>query len=162
GSRKGSILREGRATNDPSNNTQTIDIRGKKVLVTGADGFIGSHPVECLLQAGASVRALACYNSLNSWGWLDTFDRPTLSELEVVSGDVRDSGNMDQAVRGCEVVFHLAALIAIPFSYHAPEAYVDTNIKGTLNVMQAARRYGVARLLVTSTSEVYGTARYVP
>ena len=130
--------------------------------MTGADGFIGSHLVEALLQAGASVRALACYNSHNSWGWLDSFDRDTLAQVEVLSGDVRDGGNMDHAVRGCDMVLHLAALIAIPFSYHAPEAYVDTNIKGTLNVMQAARRHGVARLLVTSTSEVYGTARYVP
>ena len=130
--------------------------------MTGADGFIGSHLVECLLCAGASVRALVCYNSQNSWGWLDTFERATLAQVEVISGDVRDSGNMDHAVRGCDVVFHLAALIAIPFSYQAPESYVDTNIKGTLNVMQAARRQEAERLLVTSTSEVYGTARYVP
>ncbi|MEI7731291.1 MAG: NAD-dependent 4,6-dehydratase LegB [Verrucomicrobiota bacterium] len=139
-----------------------MDIRGKKVLVTGADGFIGSHLVERLLQSGANVRALACYNSQNSWGWLDTLDRASLEQVEVISGDVRDGGNMDHAVEGCDVVFHLAALIAIPFSYHAPEAYIDTNIKGTLNVMQAVRRHKVARLLVTSTSEVYGTARYVP
>lgn len=130
--------------------------------MTGADGFIGSHLVERLLDAGAAVRALACYNSLNSWGWLDTFERTVLSQIEVVSGDVRDGGSMDHCVEGCDLVFHLAALIAIPFSYQAPESYIDTNIKGTLNVLQAARRHRVQRLLVTSTSEVYGTARYVP
>ncbi len=139
-----------------------MELSDKRVLVTGGDGFIGSHLVERVLAEGARVRALVCYNSLNTWGWLDTFPAATLSQIEVVSGDIRDAGNLDDAVRGCDVVFHLAALIAIPFSYHAPEAYVDTNIRGTLNVLQAVRRHQVARLLVTSTSEVYGTAQYVP
>jgi NAD dependent epimerase/dehydratase len=139
-----------------------MELCDKRVLVTGSDGFIGSHLVERLLAEGAKVRALVYYNSFNTWGWLDTFPAATLSQIEVVSGDIRDAGNLDAAVRGCDAVFHLAALIAIPFSYHAPEAYVDANIRGTLNVLQAARRHQVARLLVTSTSEVYGTAQYVP
>ena len=139
-----------------------MDLGGRNVLVTGADGFIGSHLVERLVAEGARVRALVCYNSQNSWGWLDTFDKETLAQIEVVAGDVRDGAYVASAVEKCGVVFHLAALIAIPFSYHAPEAYVDTNIKGTLNVLLAARRFGVERLMTTSTSEVYGTARYVP
>jgi NAD dependent epimerase/dehydratase len=139
-----------------------MDLRDKKVLVTGADGFIGSHLVERLQVEGAKVRAFVCYNSFNSWGWLDSLAREHLERMEIVSGDVRDGGCVENAVNGCDVVLHLAALIAIPFSYHAPEAYVDTNIKGTLNVLQAARKANTARLVVTSTSEVYGTARYVP
>ena len=139
-----------------------MDLRDKKVLVTGADGFIGSHLVEQLQAEGAKVRAFVCYNSFNSWGWLDSLTREQLDRIEIVSGDVRDAGCVETAVRGCEVVLHLAALIAIPFSYLAPEAYVDTNIKGTLNVLQAARKANVARLVVTSSSEVYGTARHVP
>ncbi len=130
-----------------------------KVLVTGADGFIGSHLVELLLAEGYSVRALSLYNSFNYWGWLEDIKHP---ELEIVNGDVRDAAFCRHITKGCEIVFHLAALIAIPYSYVAPESYVDTNIKGTLNMCQAAKDEGVKRLIVTSTSEVYGTARYVP
>ncbi len=130
-----------------------------KVLVTGADGFIGSHLTELLLAQGYEVRALSVYNSFNYWGWLDGINH---SRLEVVSGDVRDAAFCHHLVRDCEVVFHLAALIAIPYSYIAPESYVDTNIKGTLNMCQAALDCGVKRLIVTSTSEVYGSAQYVP
>ena len=139
-----------------------MDLAGKRVLVTGADGFIGSHLSEALVAAGAQVRALALYNSFGTWGWLDTLPPDTLAALEVVSGDVRDPYGVRAAVRGVDVVFHLAALIAIPYSYHAPDSYVATNVQGTLNVLQAVRDLGVARLLVTSTSEVFGTARYVP
>lgn len=130
-----------------------------KVLVTGADGFIGSHLTEALLSHGCSVRALAQYNSFNNWGWLEEIHSP---KLEVVTGDVRDPNFCRHIVRGIDTVFHLAALIAIPYSYVAPDSYVDTNIKGTLNMCQAARDEGVERILVTSTSEVYGTAKYVP
>lgn len=131
----------------------------KKVLVTGADGFIGSHLTELLLEEGYEVRALSVYNSFNYWGWLDDIKHP---RLEVVSGDVRDAAFCRHITQGCDTVFHLAALIAIPYSYVAPESYVDTNIKGTLNMCQAALDHNVRRLIVTSTSEVYGTARYVP
>lgn len=131
----------------------------KKVLVTGADGFIGSHLTEMLLEEGYEVRALSVYNSFNYWGWLDGVRH---DRLEVVSGDVRDPNFCREAAKGCDTIFHLAALIAIPYSYVAPDSYVDTNIKGTLNICQAARDAGVERLIVTSTSEVYGTARYVP
>lgn len=131
----------------------------KQILVTGADGFIGSHLTQLLLSEGYRVRALSQYNSFNYWGWLDDIRHPS---LEVVCGDVRDPNFCREAVRGCDTVFHLAALIAIPYSYVAPDSYVDTNIKGTLNICQAARDMGVERLVVTSTSEVYGTARYVP
>ena len=131
----------------------------KTAVVTGADGFIGSHLTEALLAEGCHVRALVQYNSFNSWGWLEALDHP---ELEVVAGDVRDPDFCRTLVKGADTVFHLAALIAIPFSYTAPDSYVDTNIKGTLNMCQAARDGGVERLLVTSTSEVYGTALYVP
>lgn len=131
----------------------------KKVLVTGADGFIGSHLSELLLEEGYEVRALSVYNSFNYWGWLDDIKHP---RLEVVSGDVRDAAFCRHITQGCDTVFHLAALIAIPYSYVAPESYVDTNIKGTLNMCQAALDHNVRRLIVTSTSEVYGTARYVP
>ena len=130
-----------------------------KVLVTGADGFIGSHLTEMLLQEGYEVRALCLYNSFNNWGWLEGVSHPA---LEIVSGDVRDSSFCRELVQGCEMIFHLAALIAIPYSYITPESYVDTNIKGTLNICQAARAAGVKRLIVTSTSEVYGTALEVP
>ena len=136
-----------------------MNISGSKVLVTGADGFIGSHLVEALLKRGARVRALAYYNSFNHWGWLEGMDCP---ELEVVCGDVRDPNFCRVATQGVDVVFHLAALIAIPYSYVAPDSYVDTNVKGTLNICQAARQNGCRRVLITSTSEVYGTARYVP
>jgi NAD dependent epimerase/dehydratase len=137
-----------------------MDIANKRVLVTGADGFIGSHLVEMLAASGAKVRALCLYNSFNSWGWLE--GAPCLDRVEVVTGDVRDANFMRAAMKDCDVVFHLAALIAIPYSYVAPDNYVQTNITGTLNVMQAARDHGVARVIHTSTSEVYGTARRVP
>jgi NAD dependent epimerase/dehydratase len=137
-------------------------LKGKKVLVTGADGFIGSHLVERLLAEGCQVKAFVYYNSFNSWGWLDTFNKQTLSQIEIFSGDVRDPHGVREAVKGVDVVFHLAALIAIPYSYYSPESYVDTNIKGTLNILQACRDLNVEKLLVTSTSEVYGTALYVP
>ena len=133
-----------------------------KVLVTGADGFIGSHLTELLVSKGFEVRAFAFYNSFNTWGWLDTLPKDVMDHVEVFTGDIRDPNGVREAMRGCEAVFHLAALIAIPFSYHSPDAYVDTNIKGTLNVLQAARDLGTSRVLVTSTSEVYGTAQYVP
>jgi NAD dependent epimerase/dehydratase len=139
-----------------------MDLAGKRVLVTGADGFIGSHLSEALLEAGAQVRALALYNSFGTWGWLDALPPETLAALEVVSGDVRDPYGVRTVVRGVDVIFHLAALIAIPYSYHAPDSYVATNVQGTLNVLQAVRDLDVERLLVTSTSEVFGTARYVP
>lgn len=131
----------------------------EKILVTGADGFIGSHLVELLLAEGYSVRALSQYNSFNYWGWLDDIRHP---RLEVVCGDVRDPNYCRHITRGCDTVLHLAALIAIPYSYTAPDSYVDTNIRGTLNICQAARDEGVRRIVVTSTSEVYGTAQYVP
>jgi dTDP-glucose 4,6-dehydratase len=131
-------------------------------LVTGADGFIGSHLVEALLREGHRVRALSQYNSLNSWGWLDHIDDTYAQELQVLTGDIRDSEFVSNLVEGCDRVFHLAALIAIPYSYQAPESYVDTNIRGTLNVLQACRRHQVQHLVHTSTSEVYGTAQYVP
>ncbi len=131
----------------------------EKVLVTGADGFIGSHLTELLLAEGYAVRALCQYNSFNNWGWLDNVRHP---DLEIVTGDVRDPNLCRVITDGCSTVFHLAALIAIPYSYVAPDSYVDTNIKGTLNICQAARDCGVKRLIVTSTSEVYGTAKYVP
>lgn len=131
----------------------------KRILVTGADGFIGSHLTEMLLKQGYKVRALSLYNSFNNWGWLEDVSHP---QLEIVSGDVRDAAFCRHICRDCSVVFHLAALIAIPYSYVAPESYVDTNVTGTLNMCQAARDCGVERLIVTSTSEVYGTAQYVP
>lgn len=133
---------------------------GKKILVTGADGFIGSHLVELLVAEGHEVTALAQYNSFNHWGWLETID--CLSSVRVVSGDVRDPHFCRQLTKGQDIVFHLAALIAIPYSYVAPDSYVDVNIKGTLNICQAARDNGVGLVVHTSTSEVYGTAQYVP
>ncbi len=139
-----------------------MQLKNKKVLVTGADGFIGSHLVEALLDYGCDVRAFVFYNSFNSWGWLDTIPPEKLRSLDVFAGDIRDPNGVAKAMDGCDVVFHLAALIAIPFSYHSPDSYVDTNIKGTLNVLQAARRFETERVLVTSTSEVYGTAQYAP
>lgn len=139
-----------------------MQLKGKKVLVTGADGFIGSHLVEQLLKQGCDVRAFVFYNSFNSWGWLDSLSSETLKNLDVFSGDIRDPNGVREAMVGCDVVFHLAALIAIPFSYHSPDSYVDTNIKGTLNVLQAAKLLGTEKILVTSTSEVYGTAQYAP
>jgi NAD dependent epimerase/dehydratase len=139
-----------------------MDLKGKKVLVTGADGFIGSHLVEGLLTQGCDVRAFVFYNSFNSWGWLDTLPPEQLKKLDVFAGDIRDPNGVREAMIGCDVVFHLAALIAIPFSYHSPDSYIDTNIKGTLNVLQAAKLLGTPKILVTSTSEVYGTAQYAP
>jgi NAD dependent epimerase/dehydratase len=139
-----------------------MNLTGKKVLVTGADGFIGSHLTEALIDIGCSVRAFVFYNSFNSWGWLDTLPSDRQKDLDVFAGDVRDPHGVLTAMKDCEVVFHLAALIAIPYSYHSPDSYVDTNIKGTLNVLQAARQLGTERVLVTSTSEVYGTAQYSP
>ena len=135
---------------------------GNKVLVTGADGFIGSHLVEELVKKGKKVKAFVYYNSFNSWGWLDTLPKDVLKEIEVFTGDVRDPNGVREVVKGSDEIYHLAALIAIPFSYHSPDSYVDTNIKGTLNVLQAARDLETSRVLVTSTSEVYGTAKYVP
>jgi len=134
----------------------------EKVLVTGADGFIGSHLTEMLLEQGYDVRAFSYYNSFNSWGWLDTLSKDKLKEIDVFTGDIRDPNGVREAMKGIDEVFHLAALIAIPFSYHSPDSYVDTNIKGTLNVLQAARDLNTSRILITSTSEVYGTAQYVP
>lgn len=139
-----------------------MNLNNKKILITGADGFIGSHLVEELLSEGAQVKAFVYYNSFNSWGWLDSLPKEQLSKIEVFAGDIRDPNGVRTAMKDCEVVFHLAALIAIPFSYHSPDSYIDTNVKGTLNVVQAAKDLGVERVLVTSTSEVYGTAQYVP
>ncbi|OGQ23293.1 MAG: NAD-dependent dehydratase [Deltaproteobacteria bacterium RIFCSPHIGHO2_02_FULL_44_16] len=137
-------------------------MRSKKVLVTGADGFIGSHLVETLVNEGYEVRAFVFYNSFNSWGWLDTFPASLLQNIEIVCGDIRDPHGVRKAVKDMDMVFHLAALVAIPFSYHSPDAYVDTNVKGTLNILQACVDMSVERVLITSTSEVYGTAKHVP
>ena len=134
----------------------------KKILVTGADGFIGSHLTEILVDRGYSVKAFVYYNSFNSWGWLDTLPKEKLDQVEIFSGDIRDPNGVRTAMKGVDTVFHLAALIAIPFSYHSPDSYIDTNVKGTLNVIQAAKDLGTERVLVTSTSEVYGTAQFVP
>ena len=133
-----------------------------KVLVTGAGGFIGSHLTELLIREGVEVKAFVHYNSLGTWGWIDSFPKELRDSVEVFAGDIRDPHGVKEAMKDCEAVFHLAALIAIPFSYHSPDSYVDTNVKGTLNVLQAARELGGIRVLITSTSEVYGTARYVP
>ena len=134
----------------------------KKILVTGSDGFIGSHLTEELVKAGYQVKAFVYYNSFNTWGWLDTLPSDVMKNVEIFQGDVRDPNGVKEAMKGTAAVFHLAALIAIPFSYHSPDTYVDTNIKGTLNILQAAREQDLERVLVTSTSEVYGTAQYVP
>ena len=136
--------------------------RYKKVLVTGADGFIGSHLVEHLVRSGAAVRAFVFYNAMGSWGWLDHADPAVKDDLDVFAGDIRDPNGVRVALTGCDAVVHLAALIGVPFSYHSPDAYVETNITGTLNVLQAARDFGVQRIIHTSTSEVYGTAQSVP
>jgi NAD dependent epimerase/dehydratase len=135
---------------------------GDKILVTGADGFIGSHLTEELIRRGHDVRAFVHYNSFNSWGWLDHSDPQVKRSIDVFAGDIRDPSGVRAAMKGCDVVLHLAALIAIPYSYHSPDTYVDTNVKGTLNVVQAAKDLGVAKVVHTSTSEVYGTARFVP
>jgi dTDP-glucose 4,6-dehydratase len=134
----------------------------KTVLVTGADGFIGSHLTESLVKAGYSVRAFVLYNSFSSWGWLDHTAKDVRDALDVWAGDIRDAHRVRESAKGCDAILHLAALIAIPYSYHSPESYVETNVRGTLNVLQAARDHGVARVIHTSTSEVYGTAQFVP
>ncbi|MGZ3749667.1 MAG: NAD-dependent 4,6-dehydratase LegB [Flavisolibacter sp.] len=139
-----------------------MELNGKRVLVTGADGFIGSHLVERLLEEGCTVKAFCYYNSFNSWGWLDSLPREKLSQIEIFTGDIRDPYGVRMAMKGVDMVFHLAALIAIPFSYYSPDSYIDTNVKGTLNIVQAAKDFGTERVLVTSTSEVYGTAQYIP
>lgn len=137
-------------------------LKGKRVLVTGSDGFIGSHLVESLLEYGCKVKCFTYYNSFNSWGWLDTLEREKLRKLDIFAADVRDLSAVKESLKGIDVVFHLAALIGIPFSYRAPDSYVDTNIKGALNILQAARELKTKKIIITSTSEVYGTARYVP
>lgn len=139
-----------------------MNLKDRKILVTGADGFIGSHLTEELVRRGCNVKAFVLYNSFNSWGWLDSSPKEIKESLEVFPGDIRDPHGIKTAMKGCDVVMHLAALIAIPFSYHSPDTYVDTNIKGTLNVVQTARELGVEKVVHTSTSEVYGTARFVP
>ena len=139
-----------------------MDLVGKKFLVTGADGFIGSHLVESLVSNGHDVRAFVMYNSFNSWGWLDQSSSEIQASIDVIAGDIRDPYGVTKAMEGCDVVLHLAALISIPFSYEAPDAYVSTNINGTLNVLQAARKLGTQRVVCTSTSETYGTAQFVP
>lgn len=139
-----------------------MNLQNKKILITGADGFIGSHLTEELVRCGYDVRAFVWYNSFNSWGWLDQSPAEIRQSLDVFSGDIRDPYGVKQAMKGCDVVLHLAALIGIPYSYHSPDTYVDTNIKGTLHVLQAARELGLEKVVHTSTSEVYGTARYVP
>ena len=139
-----------------------MNISNKKVLVTGADGFIGSHLVEGLLREGCKVKAFVYYNSFNSWGWLDTFPKEILRKIEIFTGDIRDPNGVRKSMEDIDIVFHLAALIAIPFSYHSPDSYVDTNVKGTLNILQAAKDKKCRKILITSTSEVYGTAQYVP
>ena len=139
-----------------------MNLKNKKILITGSDGFIGSHLTETLVTMGCDVKAIVYYNSFNSWGWLDESPKEIKKEMDVFAGDIRDPYGMKKAMQGCDIVFHLAALIAIPYSYHSPDTYVDTNIKGTLNILQAARELGIEKVIHTSTSEVYGTARYVP
>jgi NAD dependent epimerase/dehydratase len=139
-----------------------MNLTNKRVLVTGADGFIGSHLVEHLLNEGCKIRAFVYYNSFNNWGWLDTLSKTQINQIEIFAGDIRDPNGVRTAMKDIDIVFHLAALIAIPFSYHSPDSYIDTNVKGTLNIIQAAKDLGVERALITSTSEVYGTAQYVP
>ena len=150
-----------------------MDLKNKKILITGADGFIGSHLTETCVRLGYDVRAFVYYNSFNSWGWLDSSPAEIRDGLDVFAGDIRDPFGVKEAMKGCDVVFHLAALIgipysylaaliAIPYSYHSPASYVETNVSGTLNVVQAARELGVEKVIQTSTSEVYGTARFVP
>lgn len=139
-----------------------MDISNNKILVTGADGFIGSHLTETLVRKGCNVRAFVLYNSLNSWGWLDHCEPEIIKSLDIFPGDIRDPHGVKEAMKGCDVVLHLAALISIPYSYHSPDTYIDTNVKGTLNVVQAAKELGVQKVVHTSTSEVYGTAKFVP
>ncbi|MGH4052851.1 MAG: NAD-dependent 4,6-dehydratase LegB [Clostridium sp.] len=139
-----------------------MNLQGKKVLITGAEGFIGSHLTEKLMKLGADVTALVQYNSFNNWGWIDTFDKNIKENIKVVTGDIREYDGMKRIIKGQEVVFHLAALIAIPYSYLSPMAYVKTNVEGTTNVLEACREYGVEKIVHTSTSETYGSALYVP
>lgn len=139
-----------------------MNLSNKKVLVTGAGGFIGSHLVEALIKKGCKVRAFVHYNSFNRWGWLDYVDKKIKDSVEIFTGDVRDPNGVREAMKNIDVVFHLAALIGIPYSYHSPDTYVDTNIKGTLNILQAARELKIEKIIHTSTSEVYGTAQFVP
>ena len=141
---------------------ERMELKNRRVLVTGADGFIGSHLVEALLNEGAEVTAFVYYNSFGNWGWIDSFPEDLKNRITIFQGDIRDPNGVKSAVKDQEVIFHLAALIGIPYSYHSPDSYVDTNIKGTLNILQSSKYYGVKRVLVTSTSEVYGTAQYVP
>ena len=136
--------------------------KAKSILVTGADGFIGSHLVESLIDSHANVKAFVCYNSFNNWGWLDSLPKEKIESIEIIQGDIRDSNGVRSAMKGCDMVFHLAALIAIPYSYNSPATYIDTNIKGTLNILQAAKDSNIKKIVHTSTSEVYGTAQYVP
>ena len=137
-------------------------LKNKKILVTGADGFIGSHLTEHLVRQGHDVRAFVVYNSFNSWGWLDDSPKEIRDSLDIFAGDIRDPHGVKKAMQGCDIALHLAALIAIPYSYHSPDTYIDTNVKGTLNVVQAARELGIEKVVHTSTSEVYGTAKFVP
>lgn len=139
-----------------------MNLKDKKILVTGAEGFIGSHLTEELIMKGHNVRAFVMYNSFNSWGWLDTLPKELQNKIDIFLGDIRDPYGVEKAMNGCDVVLHLAALIAIPYSYHSPDTYVDTNVKGTLNILQAARKLEIKKVVHTSTSEVYGTARFVP
>ncbi|WP_069650355.1 NAD-dependent 4,6-dehydratase LegB [Caloranaerobacter ferrireducens] len=139
-----------------------MQLKNKKVLVTGADGFIGSHLTERLVELGANVTALVQYNSFNNWGWIETLDKHVKKEIEVYTGDIREYDNISKVIKGKDVVFHLAALIAIPYSYQSPAAYVRTNVEGTLNILEACKTYEVQKIVHTSTSEVYGTAQYVP
>lgn len=139
-----------------------MNLKGKKVLVTGSEGFIGSHLTERLVELGADVTALVQYNSFNNWGWIDTFDKEVKNSIQVVTGDIREYDGMKRIIKGQDVVFHLAALIAIPYSYLSPMAYVRTNVEGTTNVLEACRDYNVEKIIHTSTSETYGTALYVP
>jgi NAD dependent epimerase/dehydratase len=139
-----------------------MNFNSKKILVTGADGFIGSHLVETLIDLGANVRAFVFYNSFNNYGWLESIPKNKINCIEIISGDIRDPNNVRVAMKDIDIVFHLAALIAIPFSYTSPDSYIDTNVKGTLNILQAAKDFNIEKVLVTSTSEVYGTAKYVP
>ena len=139
-----------------------MNTKSKKILVTGSEGFIGSHLTEALVRAGYEVRAFILYNSFNSWGWLEHCADDVKGNFEVFTGDIRDPNGVREAMKGCDAVLHLAALIGIPFSYHSPDTYVDTNVKGTLNIVQAARDMDVSKVVHTSTSEVYGTAQYVP
>jgi NAD dependent epimerase/dehydratase len=139
-----------------------MNFKNVKALVTGADGFMGSHLVEGLIEQGVKVKAFVYYNSFNKWGWIDSLEKNIQKEIEIFSGDIRDAYNVKKAMEDCDIVFHLAALIAIPYSYSSPESYVETNVKGTLNVLQAAKELSVKKILVTSTSEIYGTALYTP